>query len=346
MKKMRVMMLTHSYMIPPDDLTDPDDPRMEHCRTEFDVRAALQHLGHEVRILGIDDDITPVRKTAEQWQPHIAFNLMEAFAENAALDYYVVSYLDMLGIPYTGCNARGLILARDKAISKKLLSYHRIRVPKFVVLPRGKKINLKHIGKYPYPLIVKSTIEQGSIGISQASYVTTPEELARRVEQLFDIAEGDAIAEQYIEGRELYVTVMGNTRLQVFPVRELVFDNIDDNMHRIATYNVKWNEQYRKKWGIDYQFVRNLPEGMAEAIPKLAKRIYKILDLTGYARLDLRLSSDGKLYVLEANPNAAISNSDDIAYSAERAGLTYEKLIQRLLSLGLQYHKARGHAAN
>ena len=346
MKKLRVMMLTHSYMIPPEDLTGPEDPRMEQCRTEYDVREALQNLGHEVRILGIDDDISPVRRTVERWQPHIAFNLMEAFAENAALDYYVVSYLDMLGVPYTGCNARGLVLARDKAISKKLLSYHRIRVPKFVVLARGKKISLAQLSKYPYPLIVKSTIEQGSIGISQASYVTTPEELARRVEQLFDIAEGDAIAEQYIEGRELYVTVMSNSRLQVLPVRELVFDKIDDNMHRIATYNVKWNEKYREKWGIDYRFARNLPEGMIEAIPKLAKRIYRILELTGYARLDLRLSHEGQLYVLEANPNAAISNSDDIAYSAERAGMPYEKLIQRLLNLGLQYHKARRYLSN
>ncbi|MEJ2179751.1 MAG: ATP-grasp domain-containing protein [Gammaproteobacteria bacterium] len=335
MKKLRVMMLTHAYMIPPDDLTDRNDPRIESFRTEFDVREALVNLGHEVTMIGLNDDITPLRKSIEQWKPDIVFNLMEAFAENGALAYYIVSYLDMMGVPYTGCNPRGLLLASDKSISKQLLTYHRIRVPKFYTLPHNKKVNLRHIAKYPYPMIVKSAIEQGSLGISQASLVTTPEELQQRAEQLFSMLDGDAIVEQYIEGRELYVAVMGNKRLQVLPTRELVFDNVDDNMHRIATYNVKWNKNYRDRWGIGYQFARNLPAKVADNIPKLAKRIYRVLDITSYARLDLRLADDGKIYVLEANPNAAIAKDDDVACSAEKAGLSYEKLIQKILNMGL-----------
>ncbi len=335
MKKLRVMMLTHAYMIPPDDVKSRDDPRIESFRTEFDIREALLTLGHDFIIVGLSDDITPVRKAIEEWKPDIVFNLMEAFAENGALAYYVVSYLEMLGIPYTGCNPRGLLLAGDKALSKQLLTYHRIRVPNFYTLPRGKKISLNRIAKYPYPMIVKSTVEQGSVGISQASLVFTPEELRQRAEHVFSTLDGDAIAEQYIEGRELYVTVMGDKRLQVFPVRELVFDNIDDTMHRIATYNVKWNEKYRDRWGIGYQFARNLPTKVSETIPKLAKRIYRILDISSYARLDLRLTEDGKIYVLEANPNAAISRDDDVAWSAEKAGLNYEKLIQKILNMGL-----------
>jgi D-alanine-D-alanine ligase len=188
-------------------------------------------------------------------------------------------------------------------------------------------------------MIVKSTTEQGSVGIAQASYVTNAQELTDRIEQLFEIAEGDAIAEQFIDGRELYVTVMGNKRLEVLPTRELVFDKVDENMHKIATYNVKWNEKYREKWGIDYQFVRNLPADMPEKINKLAKRIYRALGLSGYARIDLRLSNDGKLYVLEANPNAAIAYDEDVAFSAEKAGMTYEQLIQRVLNLGLSYKR-------
>jgi len=335
MKKLRVMILTHAYMIPPDDVKNRDDPRIESFRTEFDIREALLTLGHDFIIVGLSDDITPVRKAIEEWKPDIVFNLMEAFAENGALAYYVVSYLEMLGIPYTGCNPRGLLLAGDKALSKQLLTYHRIRVPNFYTLTRGKKISLNLIAKFPYPMIVKSTVEQGSVGISQASLVFTPEELRQRAEHVFSTLDGDAIAEQYIEGRELYVTVMGNKRLQVFPVRELVFDNIDDTMHRIATYNVKWNEKYRDRWGIGYQFARNLPAKVYETIPKLAKRIYRILDISSYARLDLRLTEDGKIYVLEANPNAAISRDDDVAWSAEKAGLSYEKLIQKILNMGL-----------
>lgn len=329
-------MLTHAYMIPPDDLDDRDDPRIESCRTEFDIRDALISLGHDVTIIGLDDDITPVREAIEEWEPDIVFNLMEAFAENGALAYYVVSYLDMIGVPYTGCNPRGLLLASDKALSKQILTYHRIRVPKFFTLPHNRKINISKVSKFPYPMIVKSAIEQGSIGISQSSFVTNPEELSQRAEQLFSMLDGDAIAEQYIEGRELYVSVMGNNRLEVLPTRELIFSNIDEKMHRIATYNVKWNEKYRDRWGIDYQFARNLPAKVAEDLPKLAKRIYRVLNITSYARLDLRLSEDGRLYVLEANPNAALSRDDDVAYSAEKAGMPYEKLIQKILNLGLR----------
>lgn len=336
MKKLRVMMLTHAYMLPPDDLKSRSDPRIESFRTEFDVREALTNLGHEVILVGLNDDITPVRKSIEEWKPDIVFNLMEAFAENGALAYYVVSYLDMLGVPYTGCNPRGLLLAGDKAISKQLLTYHRIRVPKFYTLPHNKKINMKQVAKYPYPMIVKSAVEQGSIGISQASLVTNADELSQRTEQLFSMLDGDAIAEQYIEGRELYVGVIGNDRLEVLPTRELVFKNIDDNMHRIATYNVKWNKNYRDRWGIGYQFARNLPDKVSKDLPKLAKRIYKILSISSYARLDLRLTESGHIYVLEANPNAAIAKDDDFANAADKAGMPYEKLIQKILNLGLK----------
>lgn len=341
MKKLRVMMLVHTNMVPPEGELGHEDPRLKDCRAEYDVRNALLALGHEVSVVGIEDDLGPVRRTIESWQPDIAFNMMEAFADNGALDYYIVSYLDMLGIPYTGSNPRGLLLARDKSLSKKLLSYHRIRVPAFCVFPRHRKVNRKKAAALPYPMIIKSTIEQGSVGIAQASIVSNPDELIERVEHLFSVAEGDAIAEQYIDGRELYVTVIGNHRLEVLPVRELVFDNIDDSMHRIATYTVKWNEKYRDRWGIDYQFARNLPQGMAEKIVTLAKRVYRVLELNSYARLDLRLTPENGLYVLEANPNAAISSEDDVAFSAERAGMSYEQLIQRIVNLGLRYQRDR-----
>ena len=335
MKKLRVMMLTHAYMLPPDDLKSRDDPRIESYRTEYDVRQALKKLGHEVLLVGLNDDISPVKEAIDEWKPDIVFNLMEAFAENGALAYYVVSYLDMIGVPYTGCNPRGLLLASDKVLSKQLLTYHRIRVPKFFTLPHNKKINMAQVAKFPYPMIVKSAIEQGSVGISQSSLVNNAEELRQRAEVLFSMLDGDAIAEQYIEGRELYVGVIGNNRLEVLPTRELIFKNIDDKMHRIATYNVKWNKKYRDRWGIGYQFARNLPADVAEKLPKLAKRIYKILDITSYARLDLRLTDSGEIYVLEANPNAAIAKDDDFASAADKAGTSYEKLIQKILNLGL-----------
>jgi len=334
-KKLRVMMLVHAELVPPDDLADENDPRMDKYRTEHDVHKALLTLGHEVRIVAVEADLGPIRNTIDEWKPHIAFNLLEAFAGNAALDYYVVSYLDMLKVPYTGCNPRGLLLARDKALSKKLLSYHRIKVPRFRVFSWGRTIPARDANNLPYPMVVKSLLEQGSVGIARASFVSNADELIQRVIQVQEMTGGDAIAEQYIDGRELYVTVMGNKRLQVLPIRELIFDGLEEGDPRIATYKVKWDEKYRERHGIDYQFARNMPTGMADNILKLCKRIYRILDLSGYARIDLRLDKDGKIYVLEANANAALANNEEVAFSAEKAGMSYPQLIQRLLNLGL-----------
>ena len=334
MRKLRVLMLVHYTLVPPEDITDGDDPRIEKYQTEYDVKIALLSLGHEVTIVGVYDDLAPIRKNIEDWKPHIVFNLLEDFAGNSAFDYYVVSYLEMLGTPYTGCNPRGLLLSRDKALSKKLLSYHHIDVPDFAVFPYHKKYG--RIRKLPYPMIVKSLIEEGSVGIAQASYVEDEAQLRERVAVLHEKTKGDAIAEQYINGRELYVTVLGNSRLEVLPFRELVFDKVDEGLPRMATYKVKWDYEYRERWGIDYQFARNLPAGIPERIVKICKRAYRILDLSGYARLDLRLTPEGDIYILEANPNPAIASNDESAFAAEKAGVPYVQLIQRILNLGLR----------
>jgi D-alanine-D-alanine ligase len=184
-------------------------------------------------------------------------------------------------------------------------------------------------------MLVKALPQQGSSAISQSSVVNDVDELIHRVDQVQKMTGGDVIAEPYIDGRELYATVISNTRLQVLPLRELVFGGQDEGGPRIATYKVKWDEKYRERHGIDYQFVRALLAGMAEAIPKLCKRIYRTLDLSGYARIDLRLNKDGKVYVLDVNANAALTGDEDMAQSAEKAGMSYPQFIQRLLNLGL-----------
>jgi D-alanine-D-alanine ligase len=334
-RSLRVLMLVHWSLVPPEDLHDTKDPRYAKYQTEFDVKQALIALGHEVRVVGIHDDTAPLRTCVEEWQPHIAFNLLEDFAGISAFDYYVVSFLEMMKLPYTGCNPRGLLLARDKALTKKILAYHRIGVPDFIVFPRGRRIG--RLRKLPFPMIVKSLMEEGSVGIAQASYVENEEQLRERIAHIHDKLQGDAIAEQYIDGRELYVTVIGNQRLDVLPMRELVFGE-PDGMPRMATYKVKWDEKYRERWKIEYQFARNLPNGSALRIENLCKRVYRILDMSGYGRIDLRLTPDGDLYVLEANPNPGIASDEDCALSAIKAGMTYESFIQRLLTLGLSGH--------
>jgi D-alanine-D-alanine ligase len=334
MKKLRVMMVVHYTLVPPDDLSDKNDPRMAKFRTEYDVKTALLNLGHEVQVVGIYDDMGPIRKIIEEWKPHIAFNLLEDFAGNSAFDYYVVSFFAMMRLPYTGCNPRGLLLARDKALTKKILSYHRISVPHFVVFPRGRKIAQRQ-RRLQYPLIVKSLMEEGSVGIAQASYVENEQQLRERVALIHDKLHGDAIAEEYIDGRELYVTVLGNTKLDVLPIRELVFGSVEPGLPRMATYKVKWDDKYRERWKIEYQFARNLPNGMADRIGHFCKRVYHQLDMNGYGRIDLRLTSDNKIYVLEANPNPGIARDEDCTLSAIKSGLSYEDFIQRILQLGL-----------
>ncbi len=221
MKKLRVMMLVHYSLVPPEDLSE-DDPRVEKFRTEFDVKQALLELGHEVRVVGVYDDIAPIRATVESCRPHIAFNLLEDFAGSSAFDYFVVSYLEMLRLPYTGCNPRGLMLARDKALSKKILNFHKIAVPDFIIFSCGRRLG-RRLRRLPFPMIVKALMEEGSVGIAQASYVENEAQLRERVALIHEKFKGDAIAEQYIDGRELYVTVLGNAKLEVLPIRELVF---------------------------------------------------------------------------------------------------------------------------
>jgi len=335
MKKLRVMMVVHYTLVPPDDLHDKKDPRMEKFRTEYDVKSALLNLGHEVQVVGVYDDLAPIRKMNEEWKPHIAFNLLEDFAGNSAFDYYVVSYFEMMRIPYTGCNPRGLLLARDKALTKMILTYHRISVPDFDVFRLGRKISRRR--KFSYPLIVKSLTEEGSVGIAQASYVENDDQLRERVALIHEKLHGDAIAEQYIDGRELYVTVLGNAKLEVLPIRELVFGNAEPGTPRMATYKVKWDDKYRERWAIEYQFARNLPNGMEERIQHLCKRVYHLLDMNGYGRIDLRLTPDNELYVLEANPNPGIAQDEDCTLSAIKSGMSYEDFIQRLLHLGLTW---------
>jgi D-alanine-D-alanine ligase len=338
MKPLRILALVHDHLVPPDDTAGIEIVEAE-WKMEYDVIETLREMGHEVRVLGLHDELGGIRATATSFKPHIVFNLMEAFAGVTTFDQNVVSYLELLRLPYTGCNPRGLILARDKALSKKLLAYHRIPVPEFTVVRRGRKAVLpKRLG---FPLIVKSLFFEASAGISQASVVENEEQLARRVQFVHDSLGTAAIVEQFIDGRELYVGVVGNTRLSVFPVWEMSFADGHENRWRIATERVKWSTKYQKRHGIMTAAAR-LDSHVLEQIQRIAKRTYRSLDLSGYARVDLRFDeSRGRAYVLEANPNPNLAYGEDFAESAEVSGLSYEALLDRLLALGLRWEPER-----
>jgi D-alanine-D-alanine ligase len=335
--KRRILALVHEHLVPPEDTTGIDILEAE-WKMEYDVIETLREQGHEVRVLGVHDDLTGIRPTAGFFQPHVIFNLLEAFAGVTTFDQNVVSYLELLRLRYTGCNPRGLILARDKALSKKLLAYHRIPVPDFTVVRYGRKPSLHK--KMHFPLIVKSLFFEASAGISQASVVENADQLARRVEFIHESLGTAAIVEQFIDGRELYIGVLGNERLEVLPVWEMSFAKMPENRWRIATERVKWSTRYQKKNGIMTDPAR-LDSADLEHLQRIAKRVYRALDLNGYARIDLRLDEEGRAYVLEANPNPNLAYGEDFAESAEVYGLSYERLLERIVTLGMRWEPER-----
>ena len=334
-KRRRVVVLVHADLVPPDSVEGVDLAVVE-WKTEYDVVMGLRQLGHDVLAVGVRDDLLVIRKVVDDWKPHIAFNLLEEFSGVAIYDQNVVSYLELSGVPYTGCNPRGLMLARDKPLAKKILHYHRIAIPEFITVPVGRSV--KRPKELSFPLFVKSVSEEASRGISQASIVDDDNKLQERVAFIHERVGTGALIERYIDGRELYVGVLGNRRVQIFPVWELDLSKMPDEARRIATERVKWSRAYQTKYGIRSGEAQGLPEGATEKIKEIARRTYSILGLSGYARIDLRLDPAGELYVLEANPNPQIAKSEDFADSAERAGLSYEALLQRILGLGLRWH--------
>jgi len=331
--KKRILALVHDHLVPPEDTTGID-VREAEWKMEYDVIETLRERGHEVKVLGVHDDLAGIRPTAGFFEPHIVLNLMEAFAGVTTFDQNVVSYLELLRLRYTGCNPRGLMLARDKALSKKLLAYHRIPVPDFTVVRHGRRPVLSK--KLRFPVIVKSLFFEASAGISQASVVENAEQLAKRVQFIHDSLGTAAIVEQFIDGREMYVGVLGNERLEVLPVWEMSFAGMADNRWRIATERVKWSTKYQKKNGIMTSAAK-LDAADADRIQRITKRAYRALDLNGYARIDLRMDDEGRVYVLEANPNPNLAYGEDFAESAEAAGVSYEALLERIITLGLRW---------
>jgi len=334
-RKLRVVMLGHEDLIPPDTLDGVENKAKEPWRTEYDVVSTLRGMGHEVWPVGVRSELGVIRQAIEEHKPHITFNLLEDFDGYPLFDQHVVSYLELRKQKYTGCNPRGLTLAHDKALTKKILAYHRIPVPRFAFFPLKRKVRLPK--RLRFPVFVKSVSDEGSAGIAQASLVRGSEKLAERVDFIHRQNQTHAIAEEYIEGREIYVGVIGNERLQAYTPWELVMKNLPEGAPLIATGKVKWDVKYQKKIGLVTQPAKLEPQAKME-FERLSKRIYRILGLSGYARIDYRLTEDGRMYVLEVNPNPQIAQKEDFADSAEHCGVKYGALLQKIITLGMSYN--------
>jgi D-alanine-D-alanine ligase len=297
--------------------------------TEADVLRCLRRLGHEVEPLAVFDNVLAIVEKLQAFAPDIVFNLSESFHHDRAHEPNIPALLELMKVKYTGAGPEALLLCKDKAIAKKVLSYHRVRVARFVVSHRRRP--LKRLRRFVYPAFVKPVGEESSDGISKASFARDEAEALERAHFIHDKFGSDALIEEYIEGRELYVGVLGNRRLHVFPPRELFFGEVPEAEPKFATFKAKWDDAYRKKWGIKNGPAGTLPEGVGDKLDKIARKVYRVLKIRGLGRVDVRVTAEGEIVVLEANPNPSLAQEDDFAQSARAAGVEYEALIQKIL---------------
>jgi len=301
----------------------------EDKQTEADVLACLQRLGHEVETLAVFSDVASIIDRLKTFAPDVVFNLTESFHSNRAHEPNIPALLELMKMRYTGARPDGLMLCKDKALAKKVLAYHRVRVPHFVISTESRP--LKRLRRFVFPAFIKPVSEESSDGISRASFARSEEEALERARFIQEKFHCDALIEEYIEGRELYLSVMGNRKLTVFPPREIFFDQVPADEPKFATYQAKWNDAYRKKWGIQNGPARELPAGVEEKLARLARKVYRALKIQGFGRIDVRLTGAGEIVTIEANPNPSLAREDDFAQAAGAAGVDYDTLIQKIL---------------
>lgn len=296
---------------------------------EYEVAEALMHNGHDVFLVGFHHNLRRLLDRLESFEPDLVFNATESFMGKARYDYGITALLEMKGYRYTGSPPEAQLLARDKAASKKILAYHAIDVPRFQVYELGAAVESPE--EVEFPLIVKPTHEDASIGISQSSVVKDVDSLRERVSFIHRKLNQPAIAEELIDGRELYVGIIGNRHLDMLPIVEITFDKMPNPEMKIATYSAKWDLEYRQRWGIRNIFARRIGARALEEIHRVAKLAYEALGIRDYGRIDMRLTRDQRVYLLEANPNPYIAFGEDMANAAERAGLDYYAFIERIV---------------
>ena len=331
-KKLKILVAFDYPLEPPKDGNYAAQLHADDWRPIRNVTEAISRLGHEVILQGVYDNIMPLIYTIKRRKPDLAFNLLESFKQQRKYEGALAGLFDLLQVPYTGCPSEALTICRNKQYTKQLLSQYDIRIPRSVLFPRGK--TNRSVKDLAFPLIVKPLGLEGSDGISQASFVEDEKALIERVRTLHETYEVDALAEEYIEGREIYAGVLGLDKLTALPLREMLFTNFPEDKPKFATFHAKWNPEFRKKWGIKNTFAKGIDEKVEAEIENVSKTAFRALGLSGFARLDLRLTDKNEIYVIEVNPNPNIANDDEIAYAAQRLGIPYDQLIQRLIDYG------------
>jgi D-alanine-D-alanine ligase len=333
-RKLKITVLVDESTVPADD-PQFESPQ-EKTETEYHVIEALRDIGYKVSVVGAVNDVGTLVEKLSEHKGDLVFNLTEEFNGDRRLDQGIAGLLELLGLPYTGSGPAALMLCRDKRLCKELLNLHKIRVPGFLSLPVGKSI---HVPKnIHWPLVVKPAFEDSSEGISNASVVYDTDALTARAMFVHDRWNQAAIAEEYIEGREFYVTVVGNKQLTVLPIRECLFEASEEGGPLMATYRVKWDREFREKWKISFGFAE-LDDKTLNDISRTCKKVFRALHLRDYGRIDLRLTPSNRIVVLEANPNPDLAYGEEVAEAAEKAGIGYNKFIDRIVHNALHRYK-------
>ena len=311
-----------------DALEPPVDPILDQ------LDAALRENGHETRRVVVDDRVEPLVASLTHEKPDLVFNIAESFGGKSALESNVAALLNLLKLRYTGSSPAGLIMAGDKTLTKKVLTFHGIPTPRFATVFRG---NVDWAGDIDFPIIVKPPQEDASLGITQKSIVNDVRELLETISALQTEYQSAVLAEEFIEGREFYVGVIGNSNVEALPVIELDFSKFPKGLPKIASWSAKWGEDGEGKGaefaGTKSVFPTDLSEELDERIKKVAIDAFQALRLRDYARVDLRVNASEKIYVIEVNPNCYLEAKSEFAMAAEKGGMKYPALINRIVEL-------------
>jgi D-alanine-D-alanine ligase len=311
-----------------DALEPPVDPVLD------DIEGALKANGHDFRRIVVDDQVQPLVTALSENRPDIVFNLAESFGGRSALESNVAALLNLLGLRYTGSSPAGLILAGDKTLTKKVLTFHGILTARFATVFRG---SVDWAGDIGFPLILKPPQEDASLGITQKSIVNHVQELLQTISSLQTEYQGPVLAEEFIDGREFYVGVLGNSDVQALPIMELDFSGYPEGRPKIASWEAKWGDEGDEKGeefeGTKSVFPTDLSEELTDRIQKAAVDAFNALRLRDYARVDLRVNAKEEIYVIEVNPNCYLERRAEFATAAAKSGMQYPELIERIVEL-------------
>jgi D-alanine-D-alanine ligase len=320
-----------------DESVDLPKGRRPAKKTDVqEVADILRRADHDVSGLAIDGTPECLRALTQQ-KPDLIFNLVESFGEDNTKEPHVAAYYDLLGLPYTGSGPRGLTLAMDKAVAKKILGFHNVVSPKFAVFWRGRLDWDAH--DVAFPVIVKPLREDGSIGIGFNALVANIKELMERIDELTREFSGPVLIEQYIDGREIYMGVLGNSPPEALPAVELDLSHLPPGTPKIAGTEVKWNEGTRASRGSKVR-IPKLPKAVQETMERYALTAFQALGLRDYARIDFRLAKD-TVYLIEANPNPYLHSGAEFIRGARAAGRTQAEMINEIVELARVRYAAR-----